>query len=180
MYVYLIAESETGFCKIGVSQDPVFRLRELQTATPHELQLVYIIECTGDSDARRLEAILHARYRAYWASGEWFRVPADNIVADLDWCLRTAPLIVKATNRSERYSRSKATMPTAPDPECLDLDDPVQYALEQLREHPEYLEMSIRRLSRVIRVRKTSVHKALHILRAEQQEAASNGGNDHV
>ncbi len=65
--VYFIQAGDSGPIKIGISEDIQFRLRELQVASPESLRLLASVE--GD---RETEKGLHARFSAYWRSGEWF------------------------------------------------------------------------------------------------------------
>src|SRR5262245_38436826 len=69
-YVYVIHAAGTNRIKLGVSEQPLKRLRELQTGSPYQLRL--IAQWPGN---RLLETTLHERLGAYRVSGEWFEVP---------------------------------------------------------------------------------------------------------
>jgi len=58
-----------GLYKIGRSSDPVRRIKELQTAMPHEVIIAHIIRT---NEPRALEAELHQRYTKKRLRGEWF------------------------------------------------------------------------------------------------------------
>ena len=68
--VYIIT-TDRGVVKVGISDDPVLRLAQLQTGAPYPLRLVY---AAVHSDASRIEAIVHRELKAKRAYGEWFCV----------------------------------------------------------------------------------------------------------
>jgi hypothetical protein len=65
--IYVIRNDRDGFLKIGFSDDPMKRLKQLQTATPYKMELVAVFE--GERD---LEAAIHRHLRHHRLSGEWF------------------------------------------------------------------------------------------------------------
>lgn len=68
MAVYFVRNTENGCIKIGMSGAPMSRLRQLQTASPHKLELMGIIEGGPDEERR-----LHDRFAGLRMEGEWFR-----------------------------------------------------------------------------------------------------------
>lgn len=66
-WVYLIHAQGTKLYKIGVAADPEARLRELQTANPLGLVLLYKIPGT-----RSVEQAIHRKLEEYRVRGEWF------------------------------------------------------------------------------------------------------------
>jgi hypothetical protein len=64
--VYFI-EAHDGPIKIGVAQNPMNRLRSLQTGHPFELQLLGTIPGNATDEKR-----LHHRFSKYHLRGEWF------------------------------------------------------------------------------------------------------------
>jgi hypothetical protein len=76
--VYLIHDRVGDRHKIGVSTDPVRRLRQLQTgnATPLDLQGRF-----ATPRARQLESQLHQRYAPHRLAGEWFDLPPGEAAA---------------------------------------------------------------------------------------------------
>lgn len=74
MYVYVIAGSDEGPCKIGVSSLPRNRLSAIQTGSPHLLKL-YHVEPVGLA-APIVERAMHLALsnRGCEAQNEWFRV----------------------------------------------------------------------------------------------------------
>ena len=69
-YVYLIGAMGTGYAKIGRSQShPRNRVRDMQTANPHELKL---LAYTQLDDPEWAEWRLHDKYKYRCVLGEWF------------------------------------------------------------------------------------------------------------
>lgn len=66
--VYFIRNTGDGSIKIGYSASPRTRLCQLQTASPHKLQLLGAIE--GGFDRERE---IHAIFEEFRLGGEWFR-----------------------------------------------------------------------------------------------------------
>jgi len=64
--IYFISTGE--FVKIGIANNPKRRLKDLQTANPIKLNLIYTMP--GDEN---LEKILHSIFDEYRECGEWFR-----------------------------------------------------------------------------------------------------------
>ncbi len=72
--VYVIAERDTGYFKVGVSNNPEARLLSLQTANPRTLSLLCVIE--GDERTERgIQQALSAMGVA--VGGEWFRLEGN-------------------------------------------------------------------------------------------------------
>lgn len=69
--LYIIAHPE-GYYKIGVANNPVRRLEELQIGSPYELD---IIAFAGFTDPQEAEKALHSRFDKYNVRGEWFKIP---------------------------------------------------------------------------------------------------------
>lgn len=76
--VYLIGywNQERWHIKIGVSNNPIKRLKSLQTGNSHQLQLVKAISATAP---RRVETSLHHQFRHYRQAGEWFVLDTDRL-----------------------------------------------------------------------------------------------------
>jgi hypothetical protein len=79
MAVYLIGNRVEKVCKIGVSENPVKRLAQLQTGCPHKLSLLRV-NYVGDYDT---EAKLHKRFKEQRIQGEWFCL-TDDIYSSFD------------------------------------------------------------------------------------------------
>lgn len=66
-YVYFIEGMGTNLIKIGTSENPERRLKELQYSSPSKLRLITKIR--GDTSK---EAELHCKFAKYRKHGEWF------------------------------------------------------------------------------------------------------------
>jgi hypothetical protein len=71
-YVYFIQQGR-GSIKIGVSEDPDRRLKELQTGTSRQLRLIAKLCLPNRAAAFDLEKELHIAYGYLRGSGEWFK-----------------------------------------------------------------------------------------------------------
>ena len=79
-FVYFIGEQHCdavkGGCKgvkIGVAQDPLSRLKELQTGNPRKLALILTIGPMSEKQAYDAERWCHRKFRRWFVRGEWFR-----------------------------------------------------------------------------------------------------------
>ena len=70
--VYFIVDEQRQVVKIGMSQNPENRLKELQTGNPHPLTLAAIVP-----GGYVLERQLHERFAAHRLSGEWFQLTRE-------------------------------------------------------------------------------------------------------
>lgn len=74
-YLYLIRDSE-GIYKIGITNDPDFRLAQLQTGNPRLLEL---LSCYGYEDASSVERAIHQTFGQQRIRGEWFSLDNSHI-----------------------------------------------------------------------------------------------------
>ena len=86
-HLYIIQSDKTGSLKIGRSKDPVSRLKQLQTGSPHSLKLILIAENKG-----HLEKKLHKDLKRFKnrRKGEWFDFECAGSLPDwisemIDW-----------------------------------------------------------------------------------------------
>jgi len=78
-FVYGIESREA--MKIGYSKNPSKRMEQLQTASPHQLELKFSIKARTLSQAKFVEKYLHERLRHYRLNGEWFELGVtENVV----------------------------------------------------------------------------------------------------
>lgn len=79
MTVYMVRNCY-GHVKIGYTdRDPNIRIRPLQTAYPHDLEFLRILD--GD---RRLEAYLHDRFSDQHLGREWFEFCEEMLTEGMD------------------------------------------------------------------------------------------------
>lgn len=69
--VYIIQCQETKVIKIGISNDPLFRLAAIQTGYPYKLIIARTIKPTKLS-AIKIEKMLHEALSDFRLNGEWF------------------------------------------------------------------------------------------------------------
>jgi hypothetical protein len=72
-FIYVIAESEAGPCKLGISNDPSKRVRQLQTGHVGQLRLWHA-EPAEAAKVKSLERLLHRDLRHHRVRGEWFNL----------------------------------------------------------------------------------------------------------
>ena len=77
LYVYAIRESETGRIKLGISRDPHARLRQLQTGSSQELELVAYRKA---ENRYQDEGAVHHANATLRIRGEWFEGSAVEIM----------------------------------------------------------------------------------------------------
>lgn len=89
MYLYIIGNNmrlftkkhnEIRFIKVGISQDPEKRLKQLQTGCPFPLAIIKLFK---HDDARYLEQELHKDLERYNTSGEWFMIPQSGLTSTI-------------------------------------------------------------------------------------------------
>lgn len=77
MYVYVIAASKEGPCKVGKANDPEKRLRTLQTGHPHALALCHV-EPIGTAASVVERAVQHAlKLKKTGGGEEWFEITPE-------------------------------------------------------------------------------------------------------
>jgi hypothetical protein len=71
-YVYVIAVKGSELSKVGISQNPSSRVRDLSTASPYELELFHAFRLPDREDARLLELAFHTTMKRKQTQGKWF------------------------------------------------------------------------------------------------------------
>jgi len=69
--VYLMENSRNGYVKIGISKDPVFREKTLQSQEP-EVETLVFSEFSSIAVATQVEEFLHEIHNEKRVRGEWF------------------------------------------------------------------------------------------------------------
>lgn len=70
LQVYFLRAGD--FVKIGWARDVEKRIKALQTANPHELELLGVIPGCDD-----VERVIHQRFNALHVRGEWYRAESS-------------------------------------------------------------------------------------------------------
>lgn len=79
-YVYLMMDTSNGFYKIGMSNNPEYRERTLQSEKP-TIEKVCAKEFPNRAIASAIESALHKTYESKRIRGEWFALDADDVSA---------------------------------------------------------------------------------------------------
>ena len=70
-HLYIIQSKVTGAFKVGKSDDPERRLRQLQTGCPYLLRIILIMEESGNLEPR-VHQYLKTYKTRFSSGGEWF------------------------------------------------------------------------------------------------------------
>jgi hypothetical protein len=92
--IYLIYCKNINLYKIGLSVNPEKRLKQLQTGTPYELNIVSLYDSKYPF---KTESILHKsliskkvaedfQFNFEYLKGEWFNLSSDEILNFCDYC----------------------------------------------------------------------------------------------
>jgi len=119
-YVYLISCGDNNVrpTKVGVSDDPYKRIKELQTGNPRQLKIEFIIECSDREHAFHLEKTIHEVLFKRHLRGEWFSMSGHKALKVLtrlsnDPSYRNVKNIEKterAKRKDERIKKNKASL----------------------------------------------------------------------
>ncbi|MCP5076829.1 MAG: GIY-YIG nuclease family protein [Psychromonas sp.] len=86
MYVYLIQSgtSRKAPVKIGMSDNPEKRIKQLQTGNPEMLRLIMSIKCNSREHAYNLESTLHTLMAKKSIINEWFFLDKRSVLSTLN------------------------------------------------------------------------------------------------
>ncbi|MER6503708.1 GIY-YIG nuclease family protein [Streptomyces sp. NPDC001455] len=84
-FVYVIGPPGSNRVKIGTSNNPEKRLKELQTGNPDRLEVLW-----STPGGRELESMLHRAFAAYRVEGEWFDFGGVEPVGAIPHAVQTA------------------------------------------------------------------------------------------
>ena len=79
-FVYLMTDTTNGYFKIGISNDPEYRERTLQSEKP-TIEKLCAKEYPNRTIASAIESALHKAYESKRLRGEWFALDADDVNA---------------------------------------------------------------------------------------------------
>lgn len=79
MYLYIIAFALYGPCKVGITNDPKRRLRELQTGNPDRLRIWLCIRIQSEVIGE-VERAIHDDLKPLRLTGEWFDLTVEEAV----------------------------------------------------------------------------------------------------
>jgi len=75
-FIYLAQQSYSSLFKIGSSDNPEERLKQLQTANGERLELIETFETKNKF---KLESALHRRFLSKKTLGEWFELTEEDL-----------------------------------------------------------------------------------------------------
>ena len=144
MFLYII---ESGrLVKIGITSDLNSRLAALQTANPTKINLVYVLVCKSRDHALALETKFHELLSSYRKNGEWFSIPAIQILTLVQLALALAENVVEGFSFEHQTVERK---PVAYKPPTLSLLNATkeQQALAILEANPTLYKTTSRQLA---------------------------------
>ena len=77
-FVYLMYDSSNGYYKIGISNQPEYREKTLQSEKP-TIEKICAKAFPNRAIARAIESALHKTYESKRIRGEWFSLDIDDI-----------------------------------------------------------------------------------------------------
>lgn len=83
-HLYIIQSKTTGSIKIGRSDDPDRRLKQLQTGSPYTLRIILVMKNEGDRESRLHRHMANHRTR-HTHGGEWFDESGMGDIPDEVW-----------------------------------------------------------------------------------------------
>ena len=146
-YVYfigcvdIITKSLTAI-KIGISENPINRLTDLQGANANDLVILRTIPCENKSQALELEKSFHDIYEKDQLNGEWFSITAD-ILREIYQILPDRSSIVEIRTQSQRQRINQRTikiLKDTPNLSAKQIQNRMKWAhLSEIEESLEYL-----------------------------------------
>lgn len=77
-YVYLMHDENTGYYKIGISNNPTYREGTLQSEKP-TINLLAYHKYPSRKFALAIESALHNIYKQNHIRGEWYKLPKEEV-----------------------------------------------------------------------------------------------------
>jgi hypothetical protein len=141
-YLYIIKMNECNRVKIGVSESPEARLKELQTGNP---ELLYLLRTIPFAHAYPVEEMLHERYAAVQQAGEWFELSpealAQLLLEQFPDALPHRRYVATRVTYGAHTSRAPARLRRQPSPAPVS----PEYALLQMLCHNSHLFEQVQR-----------------------------------
>jgi hypothetical protein len=78
VFVYVMIDKITGFYKIGISNNPVYREKTLMSQKP-TIELLFKKEYSDRDTSRFIESSIHTLFSAKRVRGEWFDLTEDDL-----------------------------------------------------------------------------------------------------
>jgi Meiotically up-regulated gene 113 len=84
-YVYIIGSDQPPY-KVGISVNPLHRLRALQTGHPEKLHVHYQV-ATDAAQTKLLETVIHRHIKFHRTHGEWFDMALADLKLQVDFVM---------------------------------------------------------------------------------------------
>ena len=84
IYVISSAKSDNSPCKIGISDNPENRVKQLQTGHPEKLEIKFMKKL---ENARLYEKLLHKDMSYIRSHGEWFDLSVKQAIDQINFTL---------------------------------------------------------------------------------------------
>ena len=81
-FVYIIRQGNQRIYKIGISDKPHKRVKQLQTGNPYPLRIIFQTPIISSINCRKVESVIHKylKEKGYWMRGEWFKIEDNEVV----------------------------------------------------------------------------------------------------
>lgn len=88
-FIYIISPSrhQNGPVKIGISDNPQKRLKQIQTGHPEKIEIKHLEEISTRRKTLELEKNLHRDFSIYRSHGEWFNMTVDDAIVFLKFTI---------------------------------------------------------------------------------------------
>lgn len=84
-FLYVIVGEDESRCKIGISDKPHRRLKDLQTGNPEVLRIHYTEEVSSHRQAELLESKIHQELALLRLKGEWFLIDPETATQEVQY-----------------------------------------------------------------------------------------------
>ncbi len=84
VYVYIIENTYLHDTKIGISNRPEKRIKQLQTGSSRPLKIQYTVKFTTRDEATKVEYQLHKKFSKHRLTGEWFDIDYRKVIKYID------------------------------------------------------------------------------------------------
>lgn len=108
VYLMLCEEAEHIYIKIGYSDNPIKRLKQITSASALTPKYLATVTTRGTAHSKWLEADLHCAFMPWRITGEWFRFAAAD---KAEFNLRSRSVLMKHAD-AEGTERKWKTVPT--------------------------------------------------------------------
>jgi len=106
-YLYVIGRKNVGPWKIGISINPQWRIRDLQSGSPELLVIHCLLNAKTRNNAENLERKTHAEFIKVHSHGEWFDASLGDVIAFLNMMASKNDVEIVDSTIFTQHRRSK-------------------------------------------------------------------------